>query len=603
MVKAVVGKVSHRLKEGEEFKTTKAGDMLTEGTVVRTALRSQVQIQVGTGQVLTLDRMGQVVLKEAIATGGKEKTSVDLPYGRVKFEVSSTRVANDVKIAAPDATLAVKGTLGLMEVAAGFPTLAYGDRNNDGVFTVGYKSGPTVAVARQEGTDAKTPDPAGNANQNLLVDIGDYNVREGDEFGFIFDFPTLYEIAFGGLQGPGVALVPPATGLFAVDEDTGDIIQYDINDPVHSILVNRGAGYGSGANFVGAATRASSRPGGGTEFLRLIDTGQGADLLSVDLGRGLAGFTRVASFDAQGDRLEGLGALDGQLYSARSGEFGDAIVRLDAQTGMMTPVGDLGIAFEGGLSGFTPRGTLLISGRLPFITGASRGILGDNAVIMEFDPRTNYVRSVFSDLTGDFAPDAFDSIVDPAVDPSLNSVVGERVEGLGRFSVVLGGGVGLGQDAFAFLVNYTASINGTPTTVVALLNPLASRQIGDPSVLLVGPTQRNIRDFSGETAGAAAPSVALSPPPSQIDTSLPQLFRELAYSTQALQSGVLNRLVASQVVNTARNPSGCQQSTELTSLPTFLGAHVNQRSGVGGAVADFRNALPPNHPCLRPLGP
>ncbi|MBL8758089.1 MAG: FecR domain-containing protein, partial [Phycisphaerae bacterium] len=107
---AFEGKVRYRLGADKEWLPAKVGAILAEGAEVETGLRSAIQIRIGTGQVLTIDRASRVAIREAIARAGTEKTTVDLPYGRVKFEVSSASVANDVKIQAPDATLAVKGT-------------------------------------------------------------------------------------------------------------------------------------------------------------------------------------------------------------------------------------------------------------------------------------------------------------------------------------------------------------------------------------------------------------------------------------------------------------------------------------------------------------
>ncbi|MBL8758226.1 MAG: FecR domain-containing protein [Phycisphaerae bacterium] len=600
-VKAVAGRVAHRTGDSGDYIPAKAGDVLTEGTSIMTGVKSQVQVQVGTGQVLTIDRMGKVLLREALATQGKEKTTVDLPYGRVRFDVSSATVANDVKIQAPDSTLAVKGTLGLMEVAAGFPTLSYGDAGNDGRFAVAYpEKGVEVSVANQESTDSSTTDVAQHANKPLYVEILDERFREGDEFGFVYDFSTIFSIVFNGINAPGIGIVPPATGLFAIDEDTGKLIQYDINDPLNSILLSATTNAGT-ATYTGAATRPSSLPGGGTQFLRLLSETGGATLLGLDLGRGFTNFSTLATFNAPGGQFEGLGSLDGLIFSTLRQSGQSRVVRLDTQSQSIVPIADFGITLEGGVSALTARGTLLIPGRLPPGTaGSFPGLLGPDAVILEYDPRTNYIRSAFSDLTGDFTPEPFDSVIDFSIDPEFVSVTNHRIVGVGRFSIVLGGGVGVGQEGFTFIVNYTADVDGTPTTISTVINGEATRSFGDPIVLLATPTGRSLRDVSGETTAATGASIPLAPAPMMIDTSLPQLFRELAYSQQALNSGVVSVLVTQQILASAQDPVGCAQSGALGALPSHLANHVNRRFGVGAAVAEFRNTLSPSHPCLPP---
>ncbi|MGD9688587.1 MAG: FecR domain-containing protein [Phycisphaerales bacterium] len=600
-IRGVVGKVACKAPGASDRVQAKIGDVISEGTEITTGLRSQVQFQVGTGQVFTLDRVGRVLVREAIArldAEGQEKTTVELPYGRVMFEVSTATVANDVQIQAPDATLAVKGTLGLMEVAAGFPTLSYGGPGNTGRFSVAYRSGTKVDVTSEEKTDAESPLTAENALADLYVEVSDGSSRLGDELGFVYDFSTLFQLAFDGFTNvPGIAAVPPATGLFAIDEDTGQLIQYDFNDPLGSIVLAETSNAGFG-QFVGAATRPSALPGGGTQFLRLVDDGDGsAFLLGLDLGRGQTAFTMLADFSSFGGRFEGLGTLGNDIFST----FNDRIVRLNVPGASITPVGDFGdFELEGGLSAFTSRGTLLIPGRFLSAEGSTFGLFGPGAAIIEFDPRTNYIRSAFTDFNGDFTPDPFDSFLDFGIDPAFNTVENVRFVGIGRFAVVLGGGVGVGEDAFAFLINYTADVNGTPTVITALYNGGATRQIGDPQILLAGPTGRNIRDFSGETGGAPAASVPLAAAPASIDMTLPVLFRELAFSQQAFDSGFITPLVEGQVLSTAADPIGCIQSGALANLPGHLMNHVNRRMGVGGAVFQFRNELPPGHPCRPP---
>lgn len=207
------GKVRHRLPSAGEqpgaWLLTKVGDELPEGAELETGIRSSVELRVkasdaadsapGAGQVFTIDRASRVLLREMLRVERTDKTTVDLPYGRVKFDVTSATIANDVQIQAPDACLAVKGTRGLIDVAAGHPTEARGIEGNTGVFEVrfgarlagagagagarpGAGNHAVIATVRgRESVDQGAPTAAGLALRAGTIDPGASHARQGDE--------------------------------------------------------------------------------------------------------------------------------------------------------------------------------------------------------------------------------------------------------------------------------------------------------------------------------------------------------------------------------------------------------------------------------------
>ncbi len=180
-VRAVQGKVQVREKPGTPLKKVDVGMVLSQGAELYTATKSAVQIQIGAGQIFTVDFNTRVILREVVNASGTEKTSIDMPYGRITFDVTSTQVANDVTITAPDATLAVKGTSGGLQSRPGFGTTAFGGVLNKGLFDVQYDSRVVASITGSETSSAKDPSPASFERQNQFVDTAADSSRETSE--------------------------------------------------------------------------------------------------------------------------------------------------------------------------------------------------------------------------------------------------------------------------------------------------------------------------------------------------------------------------------------------------------------------------------------
>jgi len=161
VIVSVKGRVSYKIDgEGDPI-VARVSQVLPPGAVVTTGLRSAVQIRVGKTQVFTIDRMANVALAEMVKSthtgNGADRTTLDVEYGRVLFNVTSTEFANDVTIRAPDATLAIKGTEGGLEVTPGQPTRGFGGEFNRGRIELSFKKGGKATINNNADADANTP--------------------------------------------------------------------------------------------------------------------------------------------------------------------------------------------------------------------------------------------------------------------------------------------------------------------------------------------------------------------------------------------------------------------------------------------------------------
>lgn len=603
----LVGRAGYKPVGAAKAKSITLGQVLEEGGEIQTPPRAQVQIQLGDQHTFIVDENSRVILREAVIKGEKATSNLGVPYGRVRFDITSARLANDVKIVAPDATLAIKGTSGAMEVRPGFPTLAYGGDFNRGIFDVSFRNQRVASVTRQDRTDAKTPDPAENSSQNQYVEIGDNRSRENDERRFVRRSPRLFQQIFGDTNPQGLGIPPAITGLFVLDEGLGTL---SIFDPVAGLTPFLDVtGFNASATSVGSALGVNPR-NGATTFLRLEQGGDNATLLALDIDGTDTAFNASANFNlntagpGRGARLSGLAQLGNQLFTnvtPLEANF-TTISHLLPASGQIVPVMDFGTRLDDGLGTVSSRGTLLVAGRLPFtgLSNGSAGILGSDAMVLEVDPRANYLRQAFSDLNGDFAFDPFGTFVlDPNVDPSFATITDQNVTGLARFDVTPGSFVGVTRDVLVLGLTVQANVDGTPTTLTVTYNTDASNQPGDPRVFVINSTAAQIRDLASESRRDLAPPPNLAPRPGfAYDPSIPTLFADLAYSQQALGSGVVERLARNVILDTARNPAACANSNAINALSNNLQTYIDTRAGMGAAITAFRMGLPTNHPCL-----
>jgi len=582
---AFEGKVRYRLGADKEWLPAKVGAILAEGAEVETGLRSAIQIRIGTGQVLTIDRASRVAIREAIARAGTEKTTVDLPYGRVKFEVSSASVANDVKIQAPDATLAVKGTKGYMEVTPGQPTLAAGDEGNTGSFEVAYDdTGTTATVDEQQATDAANPDPASNSLTITQIDVGAPTARSGDERQVIARAPgggeALGLIAPGAAQG--IRNTPPvAVGstdfLYINGAQTENIALLRESVLTNETLVLRSdPTFANSFNASNGLGLALGRSASGTEreLFRLEQgsSGGGFTLLGLTLGMPDTAFQIRTSGS---DNITGLAALGARLFSfGTGGPINNHLVELNLPSGSVTPRMFLPFGQVGGdLAGSNERGSVWVFGsgtsraNAPFIQGT----------FLEVDPRTNHVLRTSGPLAvGDTT--FFDAGL------SGSSLNGAQVVGL-----AFAGG------------NIIAQLSTEGGTLFVTINPNAGGTVSNPTITRVTRSADAFFGLASETFNLPVGSAPLAPQGTAvIDPSLNALFAQMAFGPAAVTSSVFRQMLIAQIIDTAVDPAACASANPFSSFQSFLATNTNRIGGTGIAINQFRESLGPGHPCLYP---
>jgi hypothetical protein len=109
-VTSVKGNVAVHANEAAAFEPATVGMKLEQGAIIRTGLRSVVQFLIGKDEQITVDRLGEVTLLQAILNQGKAKTDLGMKYGRVRYDIQDTDLQHDSKVRSPGSTLAIRGT-------------------------------------------------------------------------------------------------------------------------------------------------------------------------------------------------------------------------------------------------------------------------------------------------------------------------------------------------------------------------------------------------------------------------------------------------------------------------------------------------------------
>jgi len=595
-VVAVSGKAAARAGSGGATRQLKAGDTLNENDQVITPTKSVVQIRVGDAQVFTIDQLSRVIIREAIAKGmggvEKDTTALEVPYGRVKFDITSTAIANEVQIAAPDATLAVKGTTGGIEVAAGQPTQAYGGVMNTGVFEVRYAGRTRATVTRRDRTDSKRPDVAMNERARRYVEAQDARAREGDESDLAQEYEQLVFSLFENLIRE-VGQDQPFD-LFAFDESTGEFARGDVFGGDETFVIdvsnlNLNNGPGTGAALL--------HNGSGTTLLR-VESGNGTRLLGLQLdsqNRPVGRFEEIATYSADG-LITGLGTIGNQIFAVEDNGQTSRIVELPLPEGGQTSLSvvstmNLNMRLDSGLAGVTADGLLVAFGRMPQ-TGLSNGdpgILGADAAILFLDPRNNYLAAAVSDVNGLFQ-------LAPGTDVSEGTITDtQRVTGISTLLAPFFGQL--------VVLATRSTIDGVPNTAGFMILDLSPDPSSNrPLVFATGSLDSPVEGFAGEARGTPAAPMTLLPIVLPLDPSIDPLFGDLAFSLQAIGSGVVERIARAAIIDTARDGSACRNSSELGSEALLAALVVlrDRRAGMSQAIAAFRGALPEAHPCLGP---
>ena len=158
-VKHNEGMSSQDQLRAEGWVSLKSGMAMPEGSEVRTGLNGEIVLRIGDTQEITIRSLTQISVRQAVRRAGQATTRIGIEYGDLRADVDSTRIANDVRIEAPDVTLTVTGTSFFLATRPGFPTVAGGMKGNTGKFKADYANGESTTISGDQQTDSKTPTP------------------------------------------------------------------------------------------------------------------------------------------------------------------------------------------------------------------------------------------------------------------------------------------------------------------------------------------------------------------------------------------------------------------------------------------------------------
>lgn len=615
---AISGKASFKADEDASLVELKPGQALSEMSEIFTAPNSVVQIKVGEGQVFTIDHNSRVLIKDAMKpASGKETTTLQVPYGRVRFDITSTKVANDVKIQTPDATLAVKGTHGVIEKFPGQPTRAYGGQLNAGIFNVMYTSGIKVDVGKDKASSGDNPQIAAGADAKSHVKSNAASKNADTEDGVAGWTPSDGTMSEGDervLNGQNSAFLLPHHGganplagdtYVSIDPNLGTVIS--INSPNGATSV---AGTGI-TGFLGT-------PQGSA----LVNTQYGPYLVAIDdnAGPNYASGTLALRFWNPGDRtwafmgslaplsvwvtdsdgrghfvesgyvLDGMGNLSGSLYA--SGVNPVASSDPNQSTGnygifQLTPPGQQRGAISarqlmsfpmlqsgGGLTGANSRGSMFAAARFNQTDGAQ------GLVLLEIDPRNNYIINAWSAIEGDFTTSTSTHIT-----PTGATLPG----GFQASGVSFAGGT----------VILSGTAGGQPTTLSVRIGnqnrptaTIATARVGAAG----GATRSNAS--AGEGGFNASSPFPLGTPDRQYARipGVDPLWLGAAYSRSAASSRTFRRMVTDTIfAHTPGAQAYVNSPAFVSAVSNAIADHYNQQDGVNAALTQFYNSFQFNH--------
>jgi len=579
------------IRAGEKIAyVAKVGDIIDEGTEIMTSGTGLVRIQVGSGQLITVDRGSRVAVRTAVSRAGKETTRIEVPLGRVGFDVQRVAGDNDVEIKAPDATLAVKGTTGFMEVTAGQPTVAAGGDLNTGQFNMLYNTGKAARVTTSKKTNSNRITTEKTEQANLFVEVADGKARSGDEEDFAAEHTNQPQTLASDLTKVTDKRFTYANGASYYEGtiDGNILAKMDLT----GVAFSQEGGY-SGFLASPIAGTLSRDKAGRTVILTVENvggfegsTGSGAPMPVIRqlvLRQGsfvyetVASFPEVGSFGRTSWEFSGLASMGGALYAAgktytdfgtknQQVESGQIYgIELGKGGSVPNPVMNLGLDLQRGLAGDNRRGSLFVFGSLPGTTFGFEGAA--NSILLQVDPRNNLVQNGWSTITGQFANRNGSLLA------SMTSITG--VSMVGNVLVVTGTNRA-GQSVRATVTPFSG---GGRVTGGSLINDGGSARIA----------------YSSNAAATVPAPGNLAPVGSTLPArdDINSLFSNLAFTTAARQSGVIEQIVRAQVLNTAVDRQAALASGDLSIISAILGqsTYDNQRAGVGLTVAEFRRRV------------
>jgi hypothetical protein len=325
---------------------------------------------------------------------------------------------------------------------------------------------------------------------------------------------TFSKVDMATFMHPGP--VPTADTTFHFDSVTGDLFETGPN--LVSTRFESGLNVDPQASDGGAALL-TSLVDGSQSLIRLETTTPLASVvkntfLSLDLQKPSEGLRVIGKVQGPSDQvptLSGLGAIRDRLYASGTLNDRSGIYRVDLATNSFTPVMSPGIRLEGALAGSSERGSLFVFGHEPG-TETAGGSPFSHGVILELDPRTNYLVAAYSANNGAF------SQVPGTINPSRIDL--EHTQAITGMSYVNG----------MIIMSAAVGSTGTGQTVLVEYNPAAANSPGHPAIERIMPAPEAFTTgLASETTARPPPSVPLANPPGRIDTlTINALFAQRA---------------------------------------------------------------------------
>ena len=170
-VVSVSGIVEQHSATEEKAKWTaiKAGDVLTEMTLIRTGLGGYVVLKFSDRGLVTVKSGTKIGIASFRKQGNVVKTSLGLKYGAIRAKVDSTHGYNDFRVRTAIGTLAARGTGGDMAQWGDFSFQAKG---TDGAWNVAVSNRKVSLIAGQW-TNKELTLPATQLLQRHGIQMGD----------------------------------------------------------------------------------------------------------------------------------------------------------------------------------------------------------------------------------------------------------------------------------------------------------------------------------------------------------------------------------------------------------------------------------------------
>ena len=116
---SVTGIAEKRLVEGDgKWAPIKAGEKLSDLTIIRTGMRSKVVLKFADYGEMTVKSATKMGLREFRKREGKVRNYLSLKYGSMRMSVDSSRGEVDARVSTPVATLSVRGSEAVIAYAA-----------------------------------------------------------------------------------------------------------------------------------------------------------------------------------------------------------------------------------------------------------------------------------------------------------------------------------------------------------------------------------------------------------------------------------------------------------------------------------------------------